>query len=88
MMSAHRDGTPMGTPAGVETRALRRKLHAVFDRQWQSAQPMKKRKVLREKCYRRLGRLMGLSRDETHIGLFTGKQCRRALRLLGEEEGC
>jgi hypothetical protein len=86
MMSAHRDGTPTGTPAGVATRALRRKLHAVFDEQWVHVVNMRKRKARRERSYRRLARMMGLPREEAHIGMFDEKQCLRALALLGREE--
>ena len=70
---AHPNGEPLGIPADAETKRWRVKAHAVFD---QIDMPRKER-------YLHLQRLMGLSKDEAHIGRFDIEQCKRLIQLLG-----
>lgn len=67
--------TPLGTLANAELRAYRRKAHGLFDRIW------RRRWMSRGKAYTWLSEQMGLSREETHIGMFSIKQCRTVIDL-------
>lgn len=67
--------TPLGTLANAELRACRRKAHGMFDRIW------RRRWMSRRKAYAWLSEQMGLSTEETHIGMFTVEQCRTVIDL-------
>jgi len=69
---------PLGTPADPETRQWRHRAHEVFDRLWQGPQA----KMSRQKAYRLLQRIMGLSEDEAHVGMFNKDQCQTLIRKL------
>lgn len=72
------DGTmPYGTPANAELRRARSMLHKRLDPLWKEA-PKKYRHRARRRAYRVLSRKLGLSREETHIGMFDLDQCRAA----------
>lgn len=68
------------TPATAETRALRHRCHEIFDPSWRD----RTRFPSRNAAYRWLAKVMGLSRDDAHIGMFDREQC---LRLIGILEG-
>ncbi len=79
---AHPDGKPFGVPADDETKKLRIAAHEVFDQLWKS------RGMRRGDAYRCMQRMMGMTEDQAHIGMFNADQCRRLiglLRLNGEE---
>ena len=67
--------TPLGTLANAELRAYRRKAHGLFDRIW------RRRWMSRGKAYAWLSEQMGLTREETHIGMFNAEQCRIVIDL-------
>lgn len=67
--------TPLGTLANAELRAYRRKAHGMFDRIW------RRRWLSRGKAYAWLAEQMGLTREETHIGMFSIEQCRTVIDL-------
>ena len=60
----------LGTVANAALRTARHEAHVEFDRLWKSG------KMSRKAAYRKLSRHMGLSKDETHIGMFDLAQCR------------
>lgn len=77
------------TPADDETRALRERLHALFDPLWRPG-PSRRFKGPRKggprsHAYRWLARKMGLIAGETHIGMFDAEQCRRAIEIVEAE---
>lgn len=67
--------TPLGTLANAELRACRRKAHGMFDRIWRL------RWMSRSKAYAWLAEQMGLTLEETHIGMFSVEQCRKVIDL-------
>lgn len=73
---AHPDGSPMGTPADTETKALRQQVHAVFD-------PLcKKAGLTRSESYRFLRHVMQMSGDDAHIAKFDKATCELAIERL------
>lgn len=74
------DGTlPLGRPANAALRQQRSAVHAQLDRLWRSSdKPGRRRRFV----YAELGLRMGLSVDETHVGLFDGPRCEQALEAL------
>lgn len=67
--------SPLGTLANAELRACRRKAHGMFDRIW------RRRWMSRSKAYAWLAVQMGLTLEETHIGMFSVEQCRKVIDL-------
>ncbi len=67
---------PLGTMAKYQLRELRKRAHSLFDPLWKS------RKMSRSKAYRWLQKVMNLSSEEAHIGLFDENQCRKIIRIL------
>jgi ssDNA-binding Zn-finger/Zn-ribbon topoisomerase 1 len=67
--SAHPDGNPTGVPGDKVTRTCRSECHALFDPLW------KQGLLARRNAYRLLAKLVGLSTEDAHIGLFTIEQC-------------
>lgn len=76
---AHQDGRPLGIPANEETKLARVQAHAVFDRLWKTGT------MSRKQAYVHMRELMGLSKDNAHIGKFTKEQCDRLIELLAAE---
>lgn len=74
----HADGRPLGFPGDAATRAARTAAHVAFDKLWRGARAP----LTRDKAYRFMQRLMGLSEDEAHIGKFTKEQCEKLVALL------
>lgn len=72
--------TPLGTLANAELRACRRKAHGMFDRIW------RRRWMSRSKAYAWLAEQMGLTLEETHIGMFSVEQCRQVIDLCTQFE--
>lgn len=77
------DGTmPLGTPANAHLRALRSSVHRRLDPLWMGAAAKKLRHTARRRTYRVLARALGLTMEETHVGMFSATQCHEALRAL------
>lgn len=73
--SAHSSGAPMGVPANYETRQSRIAAHASFD---------EFRTVLalpRNKAYRWLQKMLGLSAKDCHIAMFDKKMCEKVIEI-------
>lgn len=73
---AHPDGTPSSTPADPETKLARMRAHEAFDKLWKTG------RMTRPAAYVYLQKLMGLGRDEAHIGFFDKDQCESLIELL------
>ena len=66
---------PLGRLANKELRQAKQRAHAAIDPHWQSG------KRSRSAVYARLARLMGIPREQAHIGMFDVEQCALAQRL-------
>ncbi|RST66847.1 hypothetical protein EJB14_10085 [Bacillus pumilus] len=75
-----RSKTPLGTMANAELKGLRMKAHELFDPLW-------KNKVMsRKAAYAFLRKVMGLSKEQAHIGKFNKKQCLELIGILRDME--
>jgi ssDNA-binding Zn-finger/Zn-ribbon topoisomerase 1 len=80
--SATPDGLPHGIPAmDEETRQARNAAHEVFDRLWKPPTG----RMTRPQAYLHMRTLMGMSRDQAHIGNFDAEQCRELIRRLTDD---
>lgn len=70
---------PMGTPADEETRRWRRMAHKSFDALWRGPD----RRMSRRRAYRAMQHLMGLTKEQAHIGKFNKEQCVVLINALG-----
>lgn len=68
-------GEPLGTPAGEETRRLRKLAHSFFDRLWKD----KKIGMKRGQAYAWLAHR--LNHPNPHIGAMGPEECRRVIEL-------
>jgi ssDNA-binding Zn-finger/Zn-ribbon topoisomerase 1 len=75
---AHPDGRPLGTPADEETKCARRAAHAALDQLWQHGP------FTRRGAYAVVQRLMGMTKDQAHIGKFDRETCERLITRLHE----
>jgi hypothetical protein len=66
---------PLGRLANAELRKAKMAAHAAFDPLWKSGQ------VSRKKAYALLSEKMGLTPEETHIGMFDVEQCKTVILL-------
>lgn len=76
---------PLGTPANRELQRARRMLHdALLDPLWRRASREKHGRPGRRRAlvYKFLAHRLGISRDETHVGMFSLERCRAAWRAL------
>ncbi len=74
---AHKDsGEPLGIPADKETRKMRMKAHGDFDNLWQ------KYGYKRQESYKLLQNIMGLNKDQAHIGRFNISQCKLLMSIF------
>jgi ssDNA-binding Zn-finger/Zn-ribbon topoisomerase 1 len=78
---AHSDGRPVGEPADRETRDWRIKAHQIFDKLW-----LGKGKGARNSAYCWLQRVLGMTAQECHIGLFTAGQCQRVIYAVRQRQ--
>ncbi len=87
---------PLGRLADAELRMWKQRVHAAFDPIWQrrferksSADHRYKKGMARGGRYKRLAELMGIPKDECHIGMFDIERCRIAIDICasGELEG-
>lgn len=68
----HQDGRPMGLPGNAATRRARRRAHDVFDRLWR---PGVDRLMNRATAYAWMAHVMGIAKEDAHIGRFNEAQC-------------
>jgi hypothetical protein len=68
-LPADADGSPRGLPRPKVLQAARNEAHKVFDRLW------KEKHVSRGGAYSWMQKVMGLAKDDAHIGLFEIGQC-------------
>jgi len=73
-------GGSTSTPAAYETRQARHAAHMAFDPLWQS------NGMSKGDAYKQLSEFMGLSKKETHIGLFDIEQCKLVVAFCEREE--
>lgn len=71
-----RSKTPLGTLANAELRDMRTRCHKVFDRLWKS------KEMSRSNAYKWMQKVMGLSPEKAHIGMFNEQQCLELLHHL------
>lgn len=79
---------PLGRLANAELRLWKQEAHAFFDPIWKKRleqraanNPHYTKGMARGGRYKRLAALMGLSRDECHIGMFDVQQCQQVIEL-------
>lgn len=68
----------MGRLADAHLRQAKLKAHEAFDPIW------KGRKMSRSKAYGWLAKQLGISREETHIGMFDLETCRLVIEICRE----
>lgn len=71
-------GEPLGRLADAALRKAKQSAHAAFDPLWQS------KKMRRSAAYKWLAEQLGLTQDQTHIGLFDQAQCMRVIEVCKE----
>lgn len=76
---------PMGTLAKVELRALRSKVHKVFDQKWQRKRKSRGSRKARHAAYKWLADQLNINPTQCHIGLFDEEMCRNALEVINNE---
>ena len=67
---------PLGTMANSHLRVYRTKCHALIDPYWKSG------KYTRNAVYKRMSKVMGLTPEETHIGMFSMEQCLQLIEFF------
>ena len=76
-VGTHRkDGTPLGTLADANLRALRKRVHNRFDPKWQDG------KMSRNAAYNWLSQKLKIPKSECHMAMFDANMCRKALEIL------
>lgn len=77
-VGCHPDTTrPLGSAAGPDTRAARKKAHDAFDQLWKP-----KRGMSRGHAYEQLANHMGLTSAQCHIALFNQDQCQKVIEFV------
>lgn len=71
---------PLGRLANARLRTLKKEAHKQFDPLWKSGL------VSRREAYQWLAKMMDISIDECHIGMFDIKQCQRVIHLCREQD--
>jgi len=69
---------PLGFPGDKELRLWREFTHYIFDQLWDSAGN-------RKKAYAWLSRILNLSTDKCHIGMFDSDQCKKTIEACIKE---
>lgn len=69
----------LGRLANAELRTLKKQAHAYFDRLWQNG------KMDRKQAYKWLSGELGLTKDQTHIGMFNVTTCLKVINLSHEK---
>lgn len=80
---------PLGRLANAELRKWKQAVHAVFDPVWKRRLELKRkvdpaytRAMARGGRYRELAVLMGIAREECHIGMFDVERCALAVKII------
>ena len=73
--------TPLGYPAGPETRKARAAAHAAFDPMWKS------KRRSRSAAYKWLALQLGQAPHETHISWMDAETARRVVEICREADG-
>lgn len=76
--------TPLGRLANKKLRSLKRKVHNILDPLWKRETKSRQRYSARKAVYKRLANEMGISLDDTHVGMFDEVQCEEALKIIKE----
>lgn len=76
-----RTGKAKGTLAKKALRDLRMQAHDIVDPMWREGH------MSRTAMYRWMSKVMGLSKDDTHIGFFNEDQCRLIIDKAKERWG-
>jgi len=77
-VGCHPNGDPFGSLANAATRSARSEAHQAFDPLWKSGG------MSRSQAYKWLGKAMGLSKRECHIGRFDPGQCQQVVQLVAK----
>lgn len=79
-------GIAAGRPAGAETRYWRHQAHRAFDALWlgRAGKGSKAAARARVNAYRWLAEMLGIPRDEAHVGRFDAATCKRVVELCRE----
>jgi len=79
---------PLGRLANAELREWKKRAHAAFDPIWRerfarknAIDPTYKKGMARGGRYKCLAELMGITRQECHIGMFDISQCQQVVEL-------
>lgn len=79
---------PLGVLANAELRKWKQMTHAAFDPIWQERLRIKQQNdpkytkaMARGGRYKKLAELLGIPKQECHIGMFTVELCRRAIEI-------
>lgn len=72
--------TPLGRLANAELREWKKKAHEAFDPLWRSG------KMKRNKAYELMQMLMGLTKEQAHIGELDVIQCKILIEKLKQHE--
>lgn len=82
----YKDYAPLGLLSDKQTKALRIKVHNLFDPLWKEGKitqiTNKSGKNLRKKSYNFLAKKMNLNTSQCHIGQFSKEQCLQAIKIL------
>ena len=81
-VGCHADGKPLGVLANKEHRRLKTLCHEIFDPFWATMPTSRGRHLARLEAYSRLSGDMEISADETHFGMFTEDQCKKAYEII------
>ncbi len=72
---------PLGRLANAELREWKKRAHAAFDPIWQYGRFRRRRNA----AYEWLAEKMGLTKEETHIGMFDVPQCKQVIQIVYNE---
>ncbi|GAA0567720.1 zinc-finger-containing protein [Halomonas salifodinae] len=79
---------PLGRLANAELREWKQRTHAAFDPIWKdrylrksAADPDYKKGMARGGRYKRLAELMGIDKEDCHIGMFDVAACQLAIQI-------
>lgn len=74
-------GSAFGVLANKQHRMLKMKCPELFDHFWLRKKKFNRREA-RQSAYRKLERAMDLEIDDTHFGMFSEEQCKKAIDIL------
>lgn len=71
---------PYGILADDEMRALRKRLHSMFDETWRSG------RLKRKESYLLLSKALGIPKEQCHFGMFDKRMLARSLEILADKD--